>query len=56
MGLFPNLTHAGDGVLDLYGILKQAKKSGVKHFFLEKDNTPEFESTLRRSFKFLSNH
>ncbi|SMD42580.1 Sugar phosphate isomerase/epimerase [Aquiflexum balticum DSM 16537] len=54
MSLFPYLTDAGDGVLDLPGILKQAKKSGVKHFFLEKDNTPEFESALMRSFNFLS--
>jgi hypothetical protein len=54
MGLFPYLTDAGDGVLDLPGILNQAKKSGVKHFFLEKDNTPEFESALMGSFNFLS--
>lgn len=54
MSLFPYLTDAGDGVLDLPGILKQAKKSGVKHLFLEKDNTPDFQSALMRSYNFLS--
>jgi len=33
MSLFPYLTDAGKGVLDLPGILEQAKKSGVEHFF-----------------------
>jgi sugar phosphate isomerase/epimerase len=54
MSLFPYLTDAGDGVLDLPGILDQAKKSGAKHFFLEKDNTPDFEQALKRSYKYLS--
>jgi sugar phosphate isomerase/epimerase len=54
MSLFPYLTDAGKGVLDLSGILEQAKKSGVKHYFLEKDNTPDFEQALKRSYKYLS--
>lgn len=54
MSLFPYLTDAGDGVLDLPGILKQAKKSGVKHFFLEKDNTPDHIQALKNSFEYLS--
>jgi len=54
MSLFPYLTDAGKGVLDLPGILEQAKKSGLEHFFLEKDNTPDFENALKESYSFLS--
>jgi ABC-type Zn uptake system ZnuABC Zn-binding protein ZnuA len=48
------LTDAVKGVLDLSGIFEQAKKSGVKHFFLEKDNTPDLIQTLQTSFDYLS--
>ncbi|MDX5478301.1 MAG: sugar phosphate isomerase/epimerase [Cyclobacteriaceae bacterium] len=54
MGLFPYLADAGSGVLDLQKILASAKKSGVKHFFLEKDLTPEPEKALQNSFKHLT--
>lgn len=54
MGLFPYLADAGAGVLDLENILTTAKKVGVKHFFLEKDLTPEPEKALQNSFKQLS--
>lgn len=56
MSLFPYLADAGKGVLDLPGILEQAKKSGAKHFFLEKDNTPDFENALKTSYNYLSGH
>ena len=54
MSLFPYLTAAGKGVLDLSGIFEQAKKSGVKHFFLEKDNTPDPIQALQTSFDYHS--
>ncbi len=54
MGLFPYLADAGEGVLDLGKILATAKKTGVKHFFLEKDLTPEPEKALKNSFSHLS--
>lgn len=54
MGLFPYLADAGAGVLPLEEIIKSAKKSGAKHFFLEKDLTPDPQSALSNSFKFLS--
>lgn len=54
MGLFPYLADAGAGVLDLEKILATAKKAGVKHFFLEKDMTPEPEKALLNSFEHLS--
>ena len=54
MGLFPYLADAGAGVLDLEKILATAKKAGVKHFFLEKDLTPEPEKALQNSFEHLS--
>lgn len=54
MGLFPYLADAGAGILDLEGILTQAKKSGTKHFFLEKDMTPEPKQALQISYNHLS--
>lgn len=54
MGLFPYLADAGDGVLDLSGILCEAKKSGAKHFLLEKDLTPDHVNALQKSFDYLS--
>jgi ABC-type Zn uptake system ZnuABC Zn-binding protein ZnuA len=48
------LTAAGKGVLDLSGIFELAKKSGVKHFFLEKDNTPDPIQALQTSFDYHS--
>ena len=37
MELFPKMTDAGSGVLDLPAILGAAKKNGVEHFYLERD-------------------
>jgi sugar phosphate isomerase/epimerase len=52
--LFPNINDAGSGVLDLRAILTQARQSGVRHFFVERDFAPNPEETLRKSFQFLS--
>jgi sugar phosphate isomerase/epimerase len=54
IGLFPNISDAGSGVLDLPAILTQAKKSGAQHFFVERDLAPNPDETLRKSFQYLS--
>lgn len=51
--LFPFMTTAGKGVLDLPVILNAAKKSGVKHFFVEQDMVAEPEVALKKSIDFL---
>ena len=35
--LFPFMTTAGNGVLDLPRILSRARRAGVQHFFVEQD-------------------
>jgi sugar phosphate isomerase/epimerase len=51
--LFPKMADPGNGVFDIPAIINAAKKSGVKHFYLERDLTPEPEKTLTNSFAFL---
>lgn len=53
MELFPYMTPAGDGVLDVRSIVAKAKKSGVKHFYVEQDMVEEPEVALKRSIDFL---
>lgn len=53
MELFPYMTTAGDGELDIPGIVTAAKKSGVAHFFVEQDMVAEPEVALKRSFDYL---
>ena len=52
--LFPYIADAGSGVLDLGGVLSAAMRSGVQHFFLERDQTPTPHDTLERSYAYLS--
>ena len=54
IALFPFVADAGRGVLDLPAILIAAKSAGVEHFFLERDQTPTPDETLRGSYKYLS--
>jgi sugar phosphate isomerase/epimerase len=54
IALFPFITDAGRGVLDLPAILSAAKAAGVEHFFLERDQTPTPDETLRSSYRYLS--
>lgn len=54
MAMFPYLTDAGEGVIDLKAILSEARKNGAEHFFLEKDLTPNHEEALQKSFGYLS--
>ena len=52
--LFPFVTDAGSGVLDLPTILSHAKTSGVEHFNLEQDLVANPEESLRKGYQFLS--
>ena len=52
--LFPNMTSAGEGVVDLKSILPVAKKNGVKHFFAEQDMVQDPQTALKKSIDYLS--
>ena len=52
--LFPYMTTAGDGVMNLRAIIEQGRASGVKHFFVEQDVVANPEIALKRSFDFVS--
>jgi sugar phosphate isomerase/epimerase len=54
MELFPQMTDAGRGVLDLHTILSHAKRSGVEHFYVEQDLVANPSEALRNSYRFLS--
>lgn len=46
----------GDGVLDIPAILRAASAAGVKHYFVEQDQTPgDPVESLRRSYDYLHN-
>src|SRR5579859_7606509 len=51
--LFPYMTTAGEGVLDLKSIIQAAQKSGVKHFFVEQDMVAEPEVALKKSIDYI---
>jgi sugar phosphate isomerase/epimerase len=51
--LFPYMTSAGNGILDLEKIIPVAQKSGVRHFFVEQDMVAEPETALKTSFDYL---
>ena len=51
--LFPFLTDAGSGVLDLKKIIPQAQKSGVEHFIIERDLAPNGLDDLKNGFTYL---
>ena len=52
--LFPYMTTAGNGILDLRTILTKAKQNGVEHFIVEQDTVAEPESALKKSIDYLS--
>lgn len=52
--LFPYITDAGSGVLDLKKILAHAKKSGVEHFILENDVITDPKDSLEKGYKYVS--
>ena len=46
----------GNGVVDVPSVLKAASDAGVKHFFVEQDQTPgDPVDSLRKSFEYLKN-
>ena len=51
--LFPSMTTAGSGVIDLEGIVSTAIDTGVKHFFVEQDMVANPEIALRESYGYL---
>jgi len=53
MELFPYMTTVGDGVIDIKGIVAQAKASGVEHLFVEQDMVANPEVALKRSADYL---
>jgi sugar phosphate isomerase/epimerase len=52
--LFPYITDAGSGILDLKTILSHAKKSGLEHFILENDVMTNPAASLAKGYQFLS--
>jgi sugar phosphate isomerase/epimerase len=54
MDLFPYLTNAGSGVIDIKKVVSVASKSGVEHFIVEQDLAPNGLDDLRKSYDFLS--
>jgi sugar phosphate isomerase/epimerase len=52
--LFPYITDAGSGVLDLKKIISAAIKSGTQHFFVERDLLQNPEEALPKSYKYLA--
>lgn len=52
--LFPYMTSAGSGVLDLKTILTAAKKSGVEYFIVEQDMVANPEVALKKSYDFVA--
>ena len=54
MELFPYMRSAGEGVIDLPGIISSAKKNGVKHFYVEQDRVDHPEIALKESLLYLN--
>ncbi len=51
--LFPYMTTAGNGVLDLQSIISVGKKMGVNHFYVEQDMVDQPEIALKKSIDYL---
>jgi len=54
MELFPYITDAGSGVLDLKTILSHAKKSGVEHFIVENDVIVDVKGSLEKGYNHIA--
>jgi sugar phosphate isomerase/epimerase len=52
--LFPYMTEPGSGVLDIQKIISVGKKNGLEHFILEQDMVANPETSLPKSYKYLS--
>jgi sugar phosphate isomerase/epimerase len=53
LSLFPLMTTAGTGVLDLARILGHAKRNGVQHFYVEQDLASDPPAQLGASVRYL---
>ena len=53
MPLFPYMTSAGDGVMDLKGILDTAHKIGVENYYVEQDMVADPKEALGKSAGYL---
>lgn len=53
IALFPYMTSAGSGVLDLKSIIATGQKMGVKHFYVEQDMVDHPEVALKKSLDYL---
>jgi sugar phosphate isomerase/epimerase len=53
VGLFPLMTTAGSGVLELPRILGHAQKNGVEHFYVEQDLAADPPAQLGASIRYL---
>ena len=53
MELFPLMTTLGSGAMDLQTIIEAARKSGVKHFYVEQDMVANPEIALKVSLDYL---
>jgi sugar phosphate isomerase/epimerase len=51
--LFPYMTTAGKGILDLPSIIATARQNGVRHFIVEQDMVSQPELALRESIDYL---
>lgn len=54
MELFPQITDAGSGVLDLKTILSHGQKSGVEHFIVENDVITNPKESLEKGYGYVS--
>lgn len=53
VALWGEMTTAGDGVLDLISLFKQAKKSGIEHYIVEQDLVSDPNIALKKSIDYL---
>lgn len=51
--LFPFLTDAGSGVMDMKPILESAHQNGVEHYFVERDLAPNAKEALENAYRYL---
>jgi len=52
MAVFNKMSDPGSGVFDIKAIVDAGIKSGVRHFLLERDLTPQPEITLKKSIEY----
>jgi sugar phosphate isomerase/epimerase len=53
IALFPHMTPLGTGSLDIKGIVTEARRSGVEHFFVEQDFADDKLAAIKSSAGYL---